>query len=281
MPGWSTVREPCAHVRLGASVLYARAASCVPPACLLRAYCVPTACLLRAYCVPTACLLRTYCVPTACLLRTYCVPTAYLLRASCVPTRGTGQLAPGAGRQVRYRCGTNARRARTAYYLLLTTYYLLRTTYYLLRTTYYLLLTTCTPCTYRVPWHLPQARDGAAARGAPPSCRACGQRGLGLIRLRRSAVKLCPFGGSAPARLLRLLGARLAALGSSALPGRGRPAGRPAIASAAARARSCLQSHQYPIFTTLHHPGSAPCCATTALTSTRGLWRRCALSRDL
>ena len=209
MPGWSTVREPCAHVRLGASVLYARAASCVPPACLLRAYCVPTACLLRAY---------------------------QRHRAAC-SRRG----APGAV-QVRHER---------------------------------------TPCTYRVPWHLPQARDGAAARGAPPSCRACGQRGLGLIRLRRSAVKLCPFGGSAPARLPRLLGARLAALGSSALPGRGRPAGRPAIASAAARARSCLQSHQYPIFTTLHHPGSAPCCATTALTSTRGLWRRCALSRDL
>jgi hypothetical protein len=39
--------------------------------------------------------------------------------------------------------------------------------------------------------------------------------------------------GSAPARLLRLLGARLAALGGAALPGRGRPTGRPATDSAA------------------------------------------------
>ena len=36
--------------------------------------------------------------------------------------------------------------------------------------------------------------------------------------------------GIAPARLLRLLRARLAALDGSALPGRGRPTGRPAIA---------------------------------------------------
>eukprot|EP00964_Phaeocystis_antarctica_P071284 scaffold43471_cov57-Phaeocystis_antarctica.AAC.3 len=39
--------------------------------------------------------------------------------------------------------------------------------------------------------------------------------------------------GSAPARLLCLLKARLAALGGSALPGRGRPTGRPATASGA------------------------------------------------
>ena len=38
---------------------------------------------------------------------------------------------------------------------------------------------------------------------------------------------------SAPARTLRLLRARLAALGSSALPGRGRASGRPATASGA------------------------------------------------
>ena len=37
--------------------------------------------------------------------------------------------------------------------------------------------------------------------------------------------------GSAPARPLCLLRARLAALGSSVLPGRGRPTGRPATAS--------------------------------------------------
>ena len=48
--------------------------------------------------------------------------------------------------------------------------------------------------------------------------------------------------GSAPARLLRLLRARLAALGSSALPGRGRPIGRPATASAARASR--LQSRR-------------------------------------
>ena len=42
---------------------------------------------------------------------------------------------------------------------------------------------------------------------------------------------------SAPARLLRLLRARLAAPGSSALPGRGRPTGRPAAASGARASR--------------------------------------------
>ena len=43
--------------------------------------------------------------------------------------------------------------------------------------------------------------------------------------------------GRAPARLLRLLRARLAALGSSAHPGRGRPTGRPPTASAARASR--------------------------------------------
>ena len=43
--------------------------------------------------------------------------------------------------------------------------------------------------------------------------------------------------GSAPARLLYLLGARLAALGSSALTRRGRPTGRPATASDARTSR--------------------------------------------
>ena len=53
----------------------------------------------------------------------------------------------------------------------------------------------------------------------------------------------CPL-GSALARLLHLLGAHLAALGSSALPGRGRPTGRPATASAARASR--LQSRRSP-----------------------------------
>ena len=47
----------------------------------------------------------------------------------------------------------------------------------------------------------------------------------------------------APARLLRLLRARLAAPGSSALPGRGRPTGRPATASGARASR--LQSRRF------------------------------------
>ena len=49
--------------------------------------------------------------------------------------------------------------------------------------------------------------------------------------------------GSAPARLLYLLGARLAALGSSALPGRGRPAGLPVTALDARASRP--QSHRF------------------------------------
>ena len=54
-----------------------------------------------------------------------------------------------------------------------------------------------------------------------------------------SAWSKCPL-GSARARLLRLLRARLAALGSSALPGRGLPTRRPATASDARASR--LQS---------------------------------------
>ena len=49
-------------------------------------------------------------------------------------------------------------------------------------------------------------------------------------------VKLPP--GSAPARLLRLLRVRLAALVSSALPGRGQPTGHPVTASGARAAAS-------------------------------------------
>ena len=49
--------------------------------------------------------------------------------------------------------------------------------------------------------------------------------------------------GSPPARLLRLLSARLADLGSSALLGRGRPTGHPATASGARASR--LQRHRF------------------------------------
>eukprot|EP00964_Phaeocystis_antarctica_P111629 scaffold75964_cov55-Phaeocystis_antarctica.AAC.1 len=49
--------------------------------------------------------------------------------------------------------------------------------------------------------------------------------------------------GSAPARLLHLLRARLAALGSSALPGGGRPTGRPATGSGVRASR--LQSRRF------------------------------------
>eukprot|EP00964_Phaeocystis_antarctica_P105398 scaffold70427_cov57-Phaeocystis_antarctica.AAC.1 len=45
--------------------------------------------------------------------------------------------------------------------------------------------------------------------------------------------------GTVPARLLCLLRARLAALGGSVVPGRGRPSGRPATASGA-RAAACI-----------------------------------------
>ena len=48
----------------------------------------------------------------------------------------------------------------------------------------------------------------------------------------------CPL-GSAPARLLCLPRARLAALGSSALPERGRPTGRPATAASRLQSRRC------------------------------------------
>ena len=52
-----------------------------------------------------------------------------------------------------------------------------------------------------------------------------------------TAWSKCPPLGSAPARLLCLLRARLAALGSSALPGRGLATGRPATASGARASR--------------------------------------------
>ena len=58
----------------------------------------------------------------------------------------------------------------------------------------------------------------------------------------RHAQSKCPL-GSAPARLLRLLRARLAAPGSSAFPIRGQPTERPATASGARASR--LQSRRF------------------------------------
>ena len=60
--------------------------------------------------------------------------------------------------------------------------------------------------------------------------------------LGRAAWSKCPL-GSAQARLLCLLRARLAALGSSALLGRGQPTGSPAAASGARASR--LQSRRF------------------------------------
>ena len=62
---------------------------------------------------------------------------------------------------------------------------------------------------------------------------------LSLRALAPAACSTCTL-GSAPARLLRLL----RALGSSALPGRGHPTGRPATASGARASR--LQSRRSP-----------------------------------
>ena len=64
----------------------------------------------------------------------------------------------------------------------------------------------------------------------PPSWERSPSLQIGLrdfksrMQSRMTAWSKCPL-GSAPARLLRLLGARLAALGSSALPGRAGPLG--------------------------------------------------------
>ena len=69
----------------------------------------------------------------------------------------------------------------------------------------------------------------APCRGAPPRCNA--------------AWSKCPL-GSAPTRLLCLLRAHLAALASSALPGRGPATGRLATASGARASR--LQSRRFP-----------------------------------
>ena len=70
-----------------------------------------------------------------------------------------------------------------------------------------------------------------------------------------STVEVPPL-GSAPARLLRLLSARLPAPGSSALPGRGPATGRPATASEARANR--LQSRSLSLeFTVLGPPRRA------------------------
>eukprot|EP00964_Phaeocystis_antarctica_P099535 scaffold65387_cov61-Phaeocystis_antarctica.AAC.3 len=87
--------------------------------------------------------------------------------------------------------------------------------------------------------------DGYGVKGMAPQRFPALQPRYGTIpyslspgeeQTRRSMVK-APL-GSAPARLLCLLRARLAALSSSALPARGRPIGRPATASGAERAAS-------------------------------------------
>eukprot|EP00964_Phaeocystis_antarctica_P146882 scaffold113317_cov51-Phaeocystis_antarctica.AAC.1 len=76
-------------------------------------------------------------------------------------------------------------------------------------------------CLATAPQTTGHRRSGRAVRAASAPRRVDGApawskcHGLGSL-------------GSAPARLLRLLRARLAALGSSALPGRGRPTERPA-----------------------------------------------------
>eukprot|EP00964_Phaeocystis_antarctica_P010246 scaffold5628_cov53-Phaeocystis_antarctica.AAC.2 len=79
------------------------------------------------------------------------------------------------------------------------------------------------------------AASACASSTSPPRCRAA------IASARTEAWSDCTL-GSAPARLLCLLRTRLAALGSSALPGRGRPTERVATASGARVSR--LQSHR-------------------------------------
>ena len=74
---------------------------------------------------------------------------------------------------------------------------------------------------------------------------------LSLRALAPAACSTCTL-GSAPARLLRLLRARLAALGGSVLPGRGQPFGR--LATALGVRASRLQSRPFP---RLDHSGTA------------------------
>ena len=104
----------------------------------------------------------------------------------------------------------------------------------------------------------------AAARAArPPRVQQLRRGRLGAPREQRgtddagrrraggAARSKCPL-GSAPARLLHLLRTRLAALGSSALPVRGRPTWRPATTSGARASR--LQSRRS---TACDHVGGA------------------------
>ena len=94
---------------------------------------------------------------------------------------------------------------------------------------------------YAAAGHASPALFAAIAKTAPARLPGCTPQGLSqLVWAHARMVKVAPLIGSAPARLLCLLRARLAALGSSSLPGRGRPTGRPATALGA---RACyLQS---------------------------------------
>ena len=97
--------------------------------------------------------------------------------------------------------------------------------------------------------HISQTSDGTQIRGLSAQMRryvpmtGAAQRDQFeqlAAEFCKTAGSKCPL-GSAPARLLRLLRARLAAMGSSALPGRGRPTGHQATASGvrASRLQSC------------------------------------------
>ena len=72
--------------------------------------------------------------------------------------------------------------------------------------------------------------EGGWVGGATDSDAASGDGQQGLVESKVSQHGQSAPLGSAPARLLRLLRARLVALGSSALPGRARPTERPATA---------------------------------------------------
>jgi hypothetical protein len=86
-------------------------------------------------------------------------------------------------------------------------------------------------------------KDSITRFGSPPHFYVVPQERFNLTTGTRSAAKVPAPLGSASARRLRLLRGRLAALGSSALPGRGRPTGRPAVATALAAAQLHAQLH--------------------------------------
>ena len=81
-----------------------------------------------------------------------------------------------------------------------------------------------------------------SALSSTPSAALCSPPLTASRAVGTTAWSKCPL-GSAPARLLRLLRVRLAAVGSSALPGRGSDTGRPATAFGA-RANH-LQGHRF------------------------------------